>query len=1003
MPSLVFRRPAIPLPLALKSPPPALARSSLRVYLAVVILLATVPLAVLSFVLITRERDSAQAQLEEGLRSLARSHALLVDSELGATIESLTIVARSEAVTEGRHTELHAHLQDIVRIVPNWHGLYLTDLRSRVLLSTLGPLEVAHEAPPDDVQQRQTLEQGLAVIRGLEMEPISGRPMTSVQVPVRIDGEVRFILGAWIPATRWQSVLQNTSMPKGGFVHIFDGNHRILAHSMNPALYMAQSLPGDAPERSDTAINGLYRASLMGDEAAFLAWQRTARGGWGVGVGIPAEPVERARMQGLMAAGGGGLLSLAAGMWMAWLIGRRVTLPLRQLAHSGAAGITRPILITEIAQLRDALHSLEADRESAIDRLRATADELQVIFSTTPVGLAIAQDQEGQTVLRNTALMAMWGASPQQPEGTARVLQEGRELSPLEQPLQRCARQGVALDNLELEVIHPDGQTLQVLAHALPLRDANGRLRGAVAGFVDITQRVQAQNRIVLAEQRLRESRQMVELAQQAGKVGFFDYNFDDHRVHGTAGLAQLLGMPAQAFEYPWRQWLQCIDPRDMDQVESAIKDSATEKSAEIRFEFRSRERDDDPRWFASRCALMFGDGDEPVHLIGVVLDITEQKFAERDRADFLAEQQKARFIAENANRAKDEFLAMLGHELRNPLGAISAAAEVMNRSPSPEMADRARIIIQRQTRHLAHLMEDLLDVTRVISGKITLSLEPQDLKRCVESVLNTMQIADQLARHTLQLDLQPAWVLADATRTEQIINNLLTNALKYTPQDGTIRIATWQEAETGVLQLSDNGVGMSKTLVAMVFDLFVQGERSLDRRQGGLGVGLTLVRRLAELHGGRATAQSEGPHQGSCFTVYLPKAAQGRLAPVEILPVATTDRTIVIVEDNVDAREALRVMLEMDGYKVETAEDGGAGLDLILRLQPDAALVDIGLPVLNGLEVAAHVRRAGLTLRMVAVSGYGQAADVEQALAAGFDSHVIKPIDPMILAQQLS
>ncbi len=976
----------------------------MRVYLAVVILIATVPLAVLSFVLITRERDSAQAQLEEGLRSLARSHALLVESELGATIESLTILARSQALVEQRHSELHSHLQDIVRIVPNWHGLYLNDLRGRTLLSTLRPFDATDvPAPTGGDTQRPTAEQSLPLIRGLEIEPLSGDPMTSVQVPVRIDGEVRFILGAWIPATRWQNVLQNISTPKDGFVHIFDGQHRILAHSKNPSPYLGQGLPDDAPERSDTALNGLRRADLLEGGTAFLAWQRTARGEWGVGVGIPAEPVEQARQQGLMAAAGGGMLSLAAGMWMAWLIGRRVTLPLRQLAHSGAAGITGPIPITEIAQLRDALHSLEADRESAIDRLRATADELQVIFSTTPVGLAIAQDQEGQSVLRNTALMAMLGANPQKPEGSARVLQEGRELIPLEQPLQRCASQGVAIDNLELEVIHPDGQTLQVLAHALPLRDANGRLRGAVAGFVDITQRVQAQSRIVLAEQRLRESRQMVELAQQAGKVGFFDYNFDDHTVRGTAGLAQLMGMPAQAFEYPWDQWLQCIDPHDADEVQSAIQVSAAEKSAEIRFEFRSRERHADPRWFASRCSLMFGDGDEPVHLIGVVLDITEQKFAERDRADFLAEQQKARMVAENANRAKDEFLAMLGHELRNPLGAISAAAEVMNRSPSPEMADRARTIIQRQTRHLAHLMEDLLDVTRVISGKITLSREPQDLKRCVESVLSTMQIADQLTRHTVVLDLQPAWVLADATRTEQIINNLLTNALKYTPQNGTIRIATRQEEDTGVLELSDDGVGMSEALVAMVFDLFVQGERSLDRRQGGLGVGLTLVRRLAELHGGRATAQSDGPNQGSCFTVYLPRAAQGRLAPAETSPVATTDRTIVIVEDNVDAREALRVMLEMDGYRVETAGDGGAGLDLILRLQPDAALVDIGLPVLNGLEVAAQVRRAGLTLRLVAVSGYGQAADVEQALAAGFDSHVIKPIDPMVLAQRLN
>ena len=986
--------------------PVPVARWSLRVYLIAVILIATVPMAVLSFFLLSRARDSGQALLEESLRGAARSDTLLVANEIGATVDALGLLARSPELTDARLEELHARLQQLPLLMPSWHSLYVASPGGEMLLSTLVPYGTPLAGMGNTADHARALRTQGPVVRNLQKEPVMGELLTGVQIPVRVDGRIRYFLGVWLTPARWQRVLQTAGVPHEGVVSLFDGQHHIVARSRNPGQYFGQPLPEGTVQRINEAPSGIQRISLPDRDATYVAWQRMTPHDWGVSVEIPAAPVESARIQGLIAASAGALLSLATGIFLAWLVGRHVTVPLRQLARAGASGITGSVPITEIAHLRDALKSLEGERQLAVDRLRATADELQVVFSTTPVGLAIAQDRHSSSVLRNPALLSMFGATPQAPQGTATVLCDGRTLSLDEQPLQRCARLGIPIDNLELTVVHPDGQTLKVLAHALPLTHAGGQLRGAVAGFVDVTQRVEAQNRIIQAEQRLRESRQMVELAQQAGKVGFFDYHFEERMVRGTAGLAQLLGMPAQAFELPWGQWMMCLDPRDTEAVQAAIDAGGREGTSEIRFEFRSRERGEDvPRWFASRCTLMLGANNEPVHLIGVVLDITEQKFAERDRAEFLAEQQKARRAAEDANRAKDEFLAMLGHELRNPLGAISAAAEVMSRAPAPELADRARTIIQHQTRHLAHLMEDLLDVTRVISGKITLARQPYDLQRCVDSVVNTMQLANQLHQHTLELDLQPAWVQVDVTRAEQIINNLLTNALKYTPQGGTIKLSTWRDGPMGVLRVQDDGMGMSPALVSTVFDLFVQGERSLDRRQGGLGVGLTLVRRLAELHGGFASAESPGPGQGSCFTVYLP----GAVPPTESLPApappvypARTHRHIVIVEDNADARDALRVVLQMDGYEVETAEEGVAGLALILRTRPDAALIDIGLPGLNGLEIATRLRQAGLTLRLVAVSGYGQAADVAQALAAGFDSHVIKPIDPLILAQRL-
>jgi signal transduction histidine kinase len=370
-------------------------------------------------------------------------------------------------------------------------------------------------------------------------------------------------------------------------------------------------------------------------------------------------------------------------------------------------------------------------------------------------------------------------------------------------------------------------------------------------------------------------------------------------------------------------------------------------------------------------------------------------------KARLLAAEHAARAEAEAASRGKDELLAMLGHELRNPLAAITNAAHVLDTAGLPdEAASRARGVIARQNAHLARLVDDLLDVARVTSGKIVLTRRPLELAEAVRRGVATLAASGRTERYRIELDLEPVWAHVDETRLEQIVTNLVGNALRFTPPGGTIGVRLRAADRDAVLEVRDSGVGITAEMLPRVFDMFVQGPRGPDGSPGGLGLGLTLVRRIAELHGGSVEAASDGPGRGSLFTLRVPALAAPPVAvPAPRRAPGVTNggrRRIVIVEDNADSREMLRVTLELAGHEVQEAHDGPSGLTAILRLLPDVALVDVGLPEFDGYEVARRVRAAaGTSIRLVALTGYGQAADRRQALEAGFDAHVVKPIDP--------
>ena len=368
--------------------------------------------------------------------------------------------------------------------------------------------------------------------------------------------------------------------------------------------------------------------------------------------------------------------------------------------------------------------------------------------------------------------------------------------------------------------------------------------------------------------------------------------------------------------------------------------------------------------------------------------------------ARHLASRHRSERALLEADRRKDEFLAMLAHELRNPVAAIRSAADTLGRAGDGWAED----VIDRQVDQLSHLLDDLLDVARITRGLVRVQKEPVEVGAVVRRAVESVRRLIDERRHRLEVTTAPGplWIQADPVRLEQVLVNLLENAAQFTPPGGRIRLDTRREADRVVLEVGDDGAGIPPEILPRVFDLFAQGDRTPDRSEGGLGIGLTVVRKLVELHDGTVSARSEGPGKGSAFVVTLPAAeAPAQLpppAPAPVPPPANADprRTrILIVDDNQDLARGMARLLELLGHDAEVAYDGPEGIEAARRYQPDVILLDIGLPGLDGYFVARALRQEGFgeTL-IIAISGYGQEEDRRRSLEAGMDHHLTKPVD---------
>ena len=377
------------------------------------------------------------------------------------------------------------------------------------------------------------------------------------------------------------------------------------------------------------------------------------------------------------------------------------------------------------------------------------------------------------------------------------------------------------------------------------------------------------------------------------------------------------------------------------------------------------------------------------LRFLGIIADITLRKQTEATLRD--------------ADLRKDEFLATLAHELRNPLAPIRNAVQIMQLARDEAMHENARRIIERQLKQMVHLVDDLLDVSRISQGKVELRLEQLDVADALLDAIETSRPLIDAGRHHLTTRLAPPRALmveADATRVTQIVANLLNNAAKYTPESGHIQVLAEREGDEAVITVQDSGIGLAQDMLARVFEMFAQVDRSMERAQGGLGIGLALVKRLVEMHGGTVAATSDGPDRGCRFVVRLP------LIQVPVLPrkdrgheLAAEDTEglrVLVVDDNVDSAESLSQVMRILGYPVAVSHDGVAAVETATRWRPAVVLMDIGMPRMSGLEAARALRArpGGERCWLIALSGWGQHEDRRRSHEAGFDHHFVKPVD---------
>jgi two-component system CheB/CheR fusion protein len=494
-------------------------------------------------------------------------------------------------------------------------------------------------------------------------------------------------------------------------------------------------------------------------------------------------------------------------------------------------------------------------------------------------------------------------------------------------------------------------------------------------------------------------------LAADAVNGVIYEYDFRTGRVQRTRGLYEVFGWrPEEVPPMPdW--WESQVHPDDRGERQKQFREAADAGVRHIVMRYRMRHKDG--RWMhvEDRAVLVLDEEGRHRKMHGCTVDVTELKQAEERL-------QKLNDELREADRRKDEFVATLAHELRNPLAPIRNAVRILQtRGPQDPDLVRNRAVIERQVAHMARLLEDLLDISRITQGKLELRRDIVPLANVIEAALEASRPAVEAAAHTLEVSLpdKPLEVDADAVRLAQVFSNLVTNAAKYTERAGRIAVTARQEGTEAVVTVKDTGIGIAPEMLGRLFQMFSQAAPAMHRSQGGLGIGLSLAKGIVELHGGRIEAKSDGAHKGSEFIVRLPlplaEIVERERADPSSPGMLRLSRRVLIVDDNRDSADTLSTLLQVLGCTVEVAYGGEEALQVGAAFKPDAVLLDLGMPVMNGFETCERMRMEpwGRNICIVAVTGWGQDDDRRRTKDAGFDAHMVKPADPGKLAELLA
>jgi PAS domain S-box-containing protein len=477
-----------------------------------------------------------------------------------------------------------------------------------------------------------------------------------------------------------------------------------------------------------------------------------------------------------------------------------------------------------------------------------------------------------------------------------------------------------------------------------------------------------------------------LEVAVDAGRLGSWELDLPAGTLDCSRRHDEIFGHPDGVGQWSRNRWLDHVLPAERDQVSATLDDAATTGKV-CRIECRIRRADGAVRWVEihGRTDPSCDRDTRAQRLLGIVADITERKELEHSLRD--------------ADRRKDEFMATLAHELRNPLAPIFSVLHLMQmkHGADPDL-QRMHGVLDRQVRHLSRLVDDLMDLSRITTGRVVLQRARLDLRTIATNAVESAQPGMDAARHTFSLTLPPTAVEldGDATRLAQVLLNVLSNAAKFTAPGGAISLTVETADDQAIVRVRDNGMGVTPDMIPKMFEMFVQGHRAGEHVHGGLGIGLSLSRQLVALHGGAIAAHSAGPGLGTEIAIRLPLAPAPVAAPPLAMPAAPEPgcRRVLVLDDNVDAADTLAASLVYIGHDVRTYYQGALALDDAARDMPDVAILDIGMPEMDGYEVARRLRQLSPTIKLIALTGWGQESDLRKATEAGFDVHRTKPVN---------
>jgi PAS domain S-box-containing protein len=984
-----------------------------------------------------RETESAQRQLRETARALS----LVVDRELDKRAAIARALASSPAIAAGDLRAFYDQARAASLGTDSW--VVLVDHDDQLLNTSVPfgtPLPKRNWTPDRALADGDRVE-----VSNLRIGPVSKKPVIVVFASERQRRPARFNVGVVFTPAALQRIIMEQRLPTGWLAAVVDRERTFVARSPDPERWVGRKPTPEMLAALQAQAEGFVETPSLEGVDVFAFHSRSPVHGWTFIIGVPRPALTAAARRAAWESAAGALLVGLLGVVLAALAARRIREPIlrleaaaRQLerdempdwpetglAEADAvgsalrrAGMQAALELTERQQALDELRRAEEAQRLLVrlhDATRGLHDPAQVQWEIVHIvgrhfGASRCAYGEIDPALRSLSFAREYVDGVDSVAGrhapgefgmpVIQELRQGRTLAiaDIEHDPRTAAVSAVYLAAQVRALLCVPLLKQGRLAALLVLHQATPRAWSAdeVTLLEQVSERCWYAVETARAEAALRESRDVLSLAMRSGRMGAWSRDLVSERVWWSRELEEIFGLPPGAFGARTDAFLELVHPEDEPRLTRAVADALAGRE-DYAVEFRFRHASGEWRWMEGRGRAVYADDGRPEMLYGLGIDISARKQTEDELRRLNVE-------LSEADRRKDEFLATLAHELRNPLAPITNALEILRlKDPGDPDMRWTRDVIDRQVRQMTRLVDDLLDVARITRARIDLRRERVALAAVVHGAVEAARPSIEASGHELRVQLPdaPIWLDADPTRLTQVLLNLLNNAAKYTPRGGRIDVEAAVEGGQALVRVRDTGIGIASEHVGNLFEMFSQIVPALERSQGGLGIGLALARGLVELHGGSVQARSDGPGQGSEFTVRLPLAdapANATVAAAPAPPTASPLR-VLVVDDNVDAADSLAVMLELHGHAVAVAHDGPAALEAAGRFAPDVMLLDIGMPGMNGYEVAERLRqeevRGGRRMLLVALTGWGADEDKRRAMSAGFDHHLTKPVDP--------